>query len=273
MSGIQFTIFSHGFIEHDEAFSYAILNPGTVENKHPIAVWERLPMISVLIKHPEAGNILYDTGICPGDEGPRRSKRNKELFLLDVTKEDYLDARLASVGLTPDDIDILVLSHSHWDHNGGLKFFSHTKAGQNIIVYEKDYVMGLKETHEIYKKESAAYIKENFEFEGLSYNLIEGDQTLVDGIEMIELPGHSPAVLGLVIHLDSGTVIFPSDAVYSARNYGPPTIPPGIIYDTLSYERSIKKLRAIQKKYNAKIFYPHDPEQFNEFKLAPYFYK
>lgn len=40
-------------------------------------------------------------------------------------------------------------------------------------------------------------------FDGISYQLIEGDQELVEGIEAIELPGHTPAVLGLVVHLET----------------------------------------------------------------------
>ena len=273
MKGLSFTILPMGYLEHDESISYAGKNIGTVANKHPQAVWERVPVMAVLFRHPTAGYILYDTGNCPGDEKDRLSQAMRNNIYFDIKREDFIDYRLGQLGLTPADIDMLILSHSHHDHNGGLGFFSFTKAGRNVITYEKDYVNALKETHQFYDKEDYVFIKENMHFDGISYQLIEGDQELVEGIEAIELPGHTPAVLGLVVHLENETVIFPSDAVYTAKNYGPPAIAPGIVYDSLGSQKSVEKLRRLQRKYNARIIFPHDLAQFETLEKCPTFYK
>ena len=146
MKGLSFTILPMGYLEHDESISYAGKNIGTVANKHPQAVWERVPVMAVLFRHPTAGYILYDTGNCPGDEKDRLSQAMRNNIYFDIKREDFIDYRLGQLGLTPADIDMLILSHSHHDHNGGLGFFSFTKAGRNVITYEKDYVNALKET-------------------------------------------------------------------------------------------------------------------------------
>ena len=106
-------------------------------------------------------------------------------------------------------------------------------------------------------------------FPGISYELIKGDQEIVEGIEAIELPGHTPAVLGLLVHLEKEVVIFPSDAVYTSKNYGPPSIAPGIIYDSLGFQRSVDKLRSLERKHHAKIIFAHDLEQFETLKKGP----
>lgn len=274
MGKLRFTILAHGFIENDLAWNIAVPRPGSVEEPNPRAEWVRVPSFSVLIEHPDIGYVLYDTGSCPGDELDRRPEIIRKLFPFYAKREEFLDERLASLHMKPEDISVIVISHMHWDHAGGLKFFANTKAGSNIFVNKKDYVYGITETHRSPETfGGGGYLKDNFEFAGLSFNFIEEDQPLAQGLDIITLEGHTPGLLGLVVQLDSGTYIFPSDAVYMSRNYGPPMQLPGIVYDTLGFERSIKKLYLLQKKYNAKMIFPHDPEQFARLRLAPYFYE
>jgi N-acyl homoserine lactone hydrolase len=274
MEGIKFTILHHGFIENDLAWNIAVPRPGSLSDKNPKAEWIRVPTFSVLIKHPSIGYILYDTGSCPGDELNRRPKDVQNGFPYFANRDDFLDRRLEALNIKPEDISMIVISHMHWDHSGGLKFFSNTKAGQNILVHKKDYMYGLTETH----RSSATfggggYFKDNFEFDGLNFNFIEEDQNLAPGIDIIALEGHTPGILGLIVHLENETYIFTSDAVYMDKNYGPPVIVPGIIYDTLGFNRSVTKLNILQRKYNAKLIFPHDPLQYLYLKKAPYFYK
>ncbi|NLJ30734.1 MAG: N-acyl homoserine lactonase family protein [Clostridiales bacterium] len=272
---IRFTLLSHGYIENDLAWNLAVPFPASKSNRETKSRFIQLPSFSVLIEHPEIGYVLYDTGSCPGDEADRRPPETRELFPFYAGREEFLDRRLAELGLSPDDISVIVVSHMHWDHSGGLSFFSGTRAGQNIYVHKKDFMYGLTETHRTSSVVYAGggYFRDNFEFEGLSYHLIEEDQELAKGLRLITLEGHTPGILGLVAELDSQTYIFPSDAVSMRKNYGPPAVFPGIVYDTLGFRRSIAKLNLLEKKYGAEFIFPHDPEQFASLKKAPYFYE
>lgn len=273
MSKIKFTILSHGFIENDLAYNVAIPNPGSLSNKNPNAIWKQFPSYSVLIKHPDIGWVLYDTGFCPGDEADRLPRNFKEKFPLVATKEDYLENRLKEAGLKPGDIDMIILSHMHWDHAGGIGLFGGTKACRQIIAPGKDYSFGITNTHCTTNPIDGGYIRDNFEFEGLTYRFIDEDYELAKGLEVIELEGHTPSVLGLVLKTDSGVYIFPSDACGSQLNFGPPAIPCGIMYDSLGFNRAIKKLRELVRKHHATIMFSHDNEQFKTFKKAPDFYE
>lgn len=274
MKGLKFTILSHGYIENDLAWNIAMPNPATKSNPNPKPSWIQAPSYSVLISHPENGYILYDAGSCLGDEKDRRPASMADIFSLYIEREEFLDGQLHKLGLTVEDISLVILSHMHWDHSGGMGFFEDKSTVQKVIASKEDFSFGLTETMAPYKvAEDCAYFRENYAFRNLDYELIEEDCSLCEGIDMILLPGHTPAVLGLVLHLESGTVIFPSDAINNHANYGPNAKSPGIIYDTLGFRKTVKKVMELQKKYHARIIYPHDMEQFRELKTAPYFYE
>ena len=71
--------------------------------------------------------------------------------------------------------------------------------------------------------------------------------------------------------VESGTVIFPSDAIGSQLNYDGKL--PGIIYDSLGFKSAVRKVRKIQQATNGRIVFPHDAQQFSELRPAPYFYE
>lgn len=98
------------------------------------------------------------------------------------------------------------------------------------------------------------------------YHLIEEDFVLIPGIEVINLPGHTPGLLGLVVHL-------PQDCIYTESIFGPPAKASGLLYDSLNYFKSIEKVRKIKNKYNAKIIFAHNYDFFKTLKLAPEFYE
>lgn len=83
------------------------------------------PAVAILIQHPTLGNILYDTGNC---EDFSAVYTEEMLHDYPITEMISIREALAQKGLTPDDIDLIILSHLHFDHAGGLKHFVGTKA-------------------------------------------------------------------------------------------------------------------------------------------------
>ena len=187
-------------------------------------------------------------------------------------------ACLARIGLKLSDISQIVISHMHWDHGGGLELFSGLPAAKKVLAGERDYAFGLTVTHRDSETVFAGggYFKEHFEIPGISFDLVDpalGDFELAPGLEVVQFEGHTPQILGLVVHLPkSGTVILPSDAVYMKRNIFPTVSPPSIIYDSLGFQRSAQKMRMLIKKYDARVVYPHDPDQMSDVKVMPEYY-
>ncbi|WP_446897656.1 N-acyl homoserine lactonase family protein [Clostridium sp. LBM24168] len=276
MKGIKYTILNHGTIENDMAWNTAMPVTGTVDNKYPKGKWLIAPSYSVLIEHPSEGLILYDTGSYLGDEGKgeRKGEGFDQLFHQEIERNQFLDKQLELLSYTVEDINVVLLSHMHWDHSGGLGFFTKKSTPQRVVTGREDFQNGLVE---VFKTErptlGCPYFKKNYMFGNLEFELIEKDIEFCEGIDLILLPGHTPGVMGLILHTSNGVVIFPSDSCVCALNFGPPVRMPGILYDSIGYRKSVEKLRCLQKDNKAKIIYPHDIDQFNSLKHAPYFYE
>ena len=127
------------------------------------------PAVSLLIQHPTLGNILYDTG---NSEHFAALYSEEMLHNYPVTECITIEEALAEKGLKPEDIDLLIISHLHFDHAGGLSHFVSTKAIQNVIVSEAD----LKEAYfSVMTGNPGAYTRALFDVEGIQspvHNLV-----------------------------------------------------------------------------------------------------
>jgi len=278
MSGVKkLYILPVGHIENDLMWNVAGITAASKKCPERPAEWVRVPCLAYLVEHSELGWVLYDTGFRP-DDPSRLPADVREMFPGDLGPGEGVEACLAKLGLKPSDISQIVISHMHWDHGGGLQLFSGLPCGKRVLAGERDFAFGLTVTH----RDSATvfagggYFKEHFEIPGISFDLVDpalGDFELAPGLDIVQLEGHTPQILGLVVHLPkSGTVILPSDAVYMKRNIFPAVSPPSIIYDSLGFQRSAQKMRMLIKKYDARVVYPHDPDQMSDVKLLPGYY-
>jgi glyoxylase-like metal-dependent hydrolase (beta-lactamase superfamily II) len=266
-----------GHIENDLMWNVAGIAAASRTEPDRSARWVRVPCLAYLIEHEEKGWILYDTGFRPEDLS-RVPAHVQEYFPGFLSEGEGLEAGLSRLGLAPGDISRIVVSHMHWDHGGGLSLFSGLRAGQGILTGERDFAYGLSVTHRKSGEHfgGGGYFKEHFEIPGLEFDLVDpasGDFELAPGLRVLQLEGHTPQILGLQILLPkSGTILLTSDAVYMKRNLYPTISPPGIIYDSLGFQRSAQKICRLAGQYDARIIYPHDPEQMADVKVSPDYY-
>lgn len=263
-------ILSHGRIECDKQWLLAGCTMGTASCKRPQAQWVEVPVLTFLIDHPE-GKVLFDCAPHPMGMHGRWPLSLREIFPWYHQEEDLLENRLQAIGLQPGDIDTLVVSHLHMDHAGNLHLFT----GSRVLVHRRELEQALLCTHINLEGASGGYVKADLEVEGLTFTPVEEDMPLLDGIEVLAFSGHTPGVLGLLVHLPkSGPVILPSDAIYSRENYGPPPQPPGLLHDSLSFFKTVEKVRNLQRKHKAHIFFSHDLLQYQEeYRLSPHYYE
>jgi len=85
-----------------------------------------LPILAWLIDHPE-GPIVVDTGETARTSEPAYFPRWHPYYRLavrmSVAAEDEIGPQLARLGLSSADIRVVVLTHLHTDHAGGLRHF------------------------------------------------------------------------------------------------------------------------------------------------------
>lgn len=224
--------------------------------------WVECPTYTVLIEHPD-GLFLWDATV-PRDWQTRWAiSGGNEFFPYDDVREDqYFDSQLQRLGIGIEEIKHVAISHLHQDHAGNASAFKNTGAMLYVSKAEYDGAMGFE------GPANGAHIKTDYE--DLNWSPISGDVELLDGITLIQAPGHTWGTCALKVDLpNTGTMIFTSDAVYLKGSYGPPAVGPGVIYDSLSWFSSVEKIRKIAEQSNAQLVFGHDAGQINTLRLAP----
>jgi glyoxylase-like metal-dependent hydrolase (beta-lactamase superfamily II) len=172
------------------------LDGGAMFGVVPKALWSRRYEVNennlielltdpILIRY--AGkNILIDSGIGKGklDE---KMKRN-----LGVTEETRVEENLFELGLTAEDIDIILMTHLHNDHAAGLTGWR----GEHLIsVFPNAEIhVSQVEWDEMRNpniRSRNTYWKENWEPIQHQVKVFNGSVTVLPGIEMIHTGGHS----------------------------------------------------------------------------------
>ena len=96
----------------------------------------KAPVYAVLLMHDE-GPVLIDAGLNPdGLTDPEHTWGPRaKLFEMDFTEADDIRNRLKELNLKVSDIKMVIVTHLHWDHTGGLRFFDHCP----IVVQREEF--------------------------------------------------------------------------------------------------------------------------------------
>lgn len=197
-----------------------------------------VPIIAWLLTETETGRrILVDSGAC---ETPDWGKKYHNPVIR--TREDqYLPNALKKLGVDPESIDTLILTHLHWDHAFGVKHCPNAK----VYVQKEELLYAVDPTHKdakIYEttlKEQIPYFLEYYN----RLEVVEGDVELEPGVSVITLPGHSPGSQGVLVDTAKGRYLIAGDIVNVVENLTERT--PGSLYmDMEVCQRSFDKAEA-----------------------------
>lgn len=231
-----------------------------------------IPVYCVYIEHPKLGKILYDTGVSAHWQ-ETWNPTMKSLYRIRYLNR--LEDKLSELGTSPEDIDLLIISHLHYDHAGNIRLFCNTKAGRKILLSDPEAREAFVRVNLDDTGYSGVYLKEEFcNLPGIGYELLSEDIHLAEGLDLFIQRGHTPGVIGMRIETEeNGTFLFCSDACYSPYNFGPPTRLPGLVMDPEGYKENMEKIREMQKRYGAKMVFAHDCKDFQKWKKSPYMYR
>jgi N-acyl homoserine lactone hydrolase len=219
-----------------------------------------IPVICWLI-HTSSGYVLFDTGIAP--RAVPGLLRNDPLARF--ADDDLLVHRLETLGLEPDDIDLVVLSHLHFDHAGGAALFPHSE----LVVQKDEYAFG-QYPASFYE---SFYYRKNFDLPGYRWRLLDGDGELMPGLTVLRTDGHTPGHQSLLVQLpETGPIILAADCCYWQESVDR-EIPPGVVWDPTRAMHSIKRLKTLARLLRGQIFPGHDPAFWASARRSPDSYR
>jgi methylmalonyl-CoA epimerase len=202
-----------------------------------------------------ARTMLIDAGL-----GDKQDAKFHEMYGIDRSRN--LDHGLAEAGLSPDDIDIVLASHLHFDHAGG--FTVRDASGKVRPKFRRaQYIVRRGEwedaTHP-HERNRASYIADDFVplAEAGVLQLVDDDQTIMPGVRVRRTGGHCMHHQMVFIESGGKTAAFVADLMPTTAHLSPPWIMGYDLYpmDTLAAKKAFLA-EAVEKEML--VFFEHDP--------------
>ena len=136
-----------------------------------------------------------------------------------------LAGSLRSAGYTPEEVDVVLLTHLHSDHIGGLTTQDGNRVFPNAEVYaakaECDFWLSPeiaakapKDAQPFFQSAqaiAAPYIKSG------KWHTFSGSEPIVDGMQLVPLPGHTPGHTGYEFSSKGQKILFWGDTIHVPR--------------------------------------------------------
>lgn len=238
------------------------LDGGAMFGVVPKALWSRkyatdennvieLRTDPILIQY-QGKNLLIDSGIGKGKLDDKK-KRN-----LGVRAETRVEESLQELGLSPEDIDIVLMTHLHNDHAAGLTGF---KDGELVSVFPNAdiYTSQIEwdEMREPNIRSRNTYWKENWEPVQGQMKTFEGEIEVMPGIKMIHTGGHSDGHSVIKLEQNGETLIHMADIMPTHAHQNPLWV---LAYDDYPMDSIFAKERLMKEALpnNYGFIYYHD---------------
>jgi N-acyl homoserine lactone hydrolase len=183
------------------------------------------------------------------DTGPYSEELARRYHYSDFERPPKMHpvAALRRLGVAPESLRYVILTHLHWDHCANLADFPNASffvqerelhyAVAPLPVHRRAYDLGLQGTRPAW-------------LEGLErIEAVRGDVDILPGIRLVTLPGHTVGSQGVVVNTDRGRYLIAGDTIALQECWNPSapddSIPSGIHVNLTEYYETFAKMAKI----------------------------
>lgn len=246
------------------------LDGGCLFGNAPRALWERwiapdgnnrIPLACrCLLVKDASRTILFETGIGVFFEPMLRERYGV------VEPHHVLLDSLWSIGVAPEDVDVIVFSHLHFDHAGGALAAWSDGAPLELVFPRATYVVGV----EAWQRAVSPHARDRASFIPGLTNLLaasgrlelaatERSSTLGDGFRFHRSSGHTPGLLLTEIDMPAGPVVYASDLAPGRAWVHLPITAGYDRHPELLIDEKAALLGDLEQR-GGRLFFTHDPE-------------
>ncbi len=216
-----------------------------------------------LIDHPD-GQLFWDAGLDPAAAGKGEIELQPGMSM---SYERSVLEQLSEIGFPPEEIELIALSHMHFDHAGAANYFPVSR----LLIQRAEYDAAFGTPGE-----NSIFVYDFYkELENNPKTMLDGDYDVFgDGrVIIVSAPGHTPGHQVLFLDLaETGPLVLSGD-LYHFRFSRTHKRTPSFNTNAEQTIESMQKVESFLEERGAALWIEHDKALADTLNLSPAFYE
>jgi len=238
------------------------LDGGAMFGVVPKPVWEKYFKSDVNNKITLATNVLVirkDKNVALVDLGMGDKFDSKLEKIYEINRTKTLLQDLSEKGIRREDVTHILITHGHLDHTGWATFnrqgtIEPTFPNARYFIQEET----LKEIREPNQKTRPNYNYLNFENLDSQLELLNGDEEVFPGVELVKSGGHTKGHQIVILRTGNSVFTYFGDLIPTSAHIKPAYVMAYDLYPMVTFSKKIELLqRAFEERWT--LFFEHDP--------------
>ncbi|MGH9531396.1 MAG: MBL fold metallo-hydrolase [Terriglobales bacterium] len=254
LGDFELTVLSDGEYRLDGGAFFGVVPRVLWEKKAPPDEKHRVRAgLNSLLVRTGGHTVLIETGI-----GNKLDDRMQRIY----SHEPQLMQNLAAAGVAPDDVNIIINTHLHFDHCGwntqrrGDRFVA-TFPEAHYYVQQGEWEHGKLQL----ERDRISYLSLNYDplIESGQMTLLRGDREIVPGISVRVIPGHTRHMQAVMVESGGRCACYISDLIPTTAHLKPVWVAAFDLYPMESIENK-KRVYAEAVPGKWLMVFTHDPD-------------
>jgi glyoxylase-like metal-dependent hydrolase (beta-lactamase superfamily II) len=253
---IEWHLVSDGTFRLDGGAMFGVVPKPLWERRSPPDERNRIILgTNCLLVRTAGKTVLVDAGV-----GRKDSAKFRDLY--GVGDETTLVRSLAEHGVRPEDVDVVVCTHFHFDHAGGLTRLDGDGRAVPVFPRATHLVQAAELDDALHPtvRSAASYFPANWEplRQARLLETVEGSVEVAPGVRTEVLKGHIRALQGVSLESGAAKAFYPSDMVPTSAHVPVPWVMGYDLYplDTVAFKEALLPVAA-QEGWT--LIFEHDP--------------